>query len=168
MSRVASWSLEHAPYIILLADVATRSLRLVTVTQGNWKTRYMLARILTLVGLVSAGLLLILLTTTTPATVGAFGILAVFLLTYTVTLSVFTFAIWVLARLSNKIGRETHLLHKQYGFTLKKSYYYSSVLALGPVIIISLQSVGGAGIYELSLVAFFIFLGCLYVSRRVD
>lgn len=127
----------------------------------------MLARILSLVGLVSAGLLLILLTTTTPATVGAFGILAVFLLTYTVTLSLFTFAIWVLARLSNKIGHETHLLRKQYSFTLKKSYYYSSVLALGPVIVISLQSVGGAGVYELSLVALFIFLGCLYVSRRV-
>ena len=127
----------------------------------------MLARILSLIGLVSAGLLLILLTTTTPATVGAFGILAVFLLTYIVTLSAFTFIVWILARLANKIGHETHLLRKQYVFTLKKSYYYSSVLALGPVIIISLQSVGGAGIYELSLVALFIFLGCLYVSRRV-
>lgn len=122
---------------------------------------HMLARILSLVGLVSAGLLLILLTTTTPATVGAFGILAVFLLTYTVTLSVFTFAIWMLARLANKIGREMRLFHKPYSFTLKKSYYYSSVLALGPVIVISLQSVGGAGIYELGLVALFIFLGCL-------
>jgi len=128
----------------------------------------MLARILSLIGLVSAGLLLILLTTTTPSTVGAFGILAVFLLTYIATLSVFTFVVWVFARLLNKLGQRIHLLRKPYDFTLKKSYYYSSVLALGPIIVISLQSVGGAGIYELSLVAFFIFLGCLYVSKRFD
>lgn len=126
----------------------------------------MFARILSIVGLASAGLLLILLTTTTPDTTGAFGILAVFLLTYIVIATGLSFVIWVLAKLVNKLGRELHILRKSYSVTLRKSYYYASVLALGPVIVISLQSVGGVGIYELGLVAFFLLLGCLYVSKR--
>ncbi len=126
----------------------------------------MLARILIITGLVSAGLLLILITTSTPATAGAFGILAIFLLGYTVTLSLLTFFIWATAKLVNKIGHEIHVLRKSYVVSLKKSYYYSSIIALGPVLIISLQSVGGIGIYELSLVGIFILLGCIYVARR--
>ena len=167
-SRVTSWSLEHAPYILLSADVATRSLRLVTVAHGDWRLTIMLARILSIIGLVSAGLLLFLLTTTTPADVGAFGILAAFFLIYSVTLSLFTFSIWIVSQLVDKLGRRTHLLRKPYVFTLRKAYYYASVLALGPVIIMSLQTVGGVGVYELGLVGLFMFLGCLYVAKRFD
>ncbi|MDB5183381.1 MAG: rane protein of unknown function [Candidatus Saccharibacteria bacterium] len=127
----------------------------------------MLARILSIVGLVSAGLLLILVTTTTPGSVGALGILAVFLLTYITILCLLTFLVWLLAKVINKLMKELHLSRKQYTFPLRKSYYYSTVLALGPVIIISLQAVGGVGIYELSLVIALLVLGCLYVSRRV-
>jgi hypothetical protein len=126
----------------------------------------MLARILSLAGLVSTGLLLILVMTTTPASAGAFGILAVFVLIYIVMLCILSFVIWTAAKTSNKLGKELHISKKEYVVSLKKSYYYSSVLALGPVIIISLQTVGSIGIYELSLVALLLILGSLYVSRR--
>lgn len=127
----------------------------------------MLARILTIVGLVSTGLLLILLTTTTPENTGAFGILTVFVLIYIVVLCALTFVIWALAKVINKLGSELGALKKPYVFSIKKSYYYSSVIALAPVIIISLQAVGGVGIYDLGLVLVFIVLGCLYISRRM-
>jgi hypothetical protein len=127
----------------------------------------MLARILSIVGLVSTGLLLILVTTTTPENAGAPGILAVFLLTYITILCALTFIVWLLAKVVNKFGAELHVLKKPYAFSIKKSYYYSSVIALAPVIIISLQAVGGVDIYELGLVVVFIGLGCLYVSRRM-
>ena len=126
----------------------------------------MLARLLITVGLVATGLLFILLTTTTPASAGAIGIFVVFLLGYVVTLCAVTFTLWALVALASKVGRNTRLWRKGRRISLRKSYYYSSVISLGPTIIISLQSVGGVGFYDLGLVAIFIFLGCVYVSRR--
>ena len=126
----------------------------------------MLAKLLVIVGLVSAGLLLIILTTTTPSDSGAFGILSVFLLGYIVSLVFFTFLLWLIAQILNRVGKRTQRARKLYAITLKKAYYYSSVIALGPVIMISLQSVGGVGLYEVGLTILFIVLGCIYVSRR--
>jgi hypothetical protein len=125
----------------------------------------MLAKLLIIVGLVSAGLLLIIFTATTPSSSGAFGILAVFLLGYIVSLVILTFMLWSTARIINRLNKHTRN-GKSYILTLKKAYYYSSVVALGPVIMISLQSVGGIGLYEVGLMILFIFLGCIYVSRR--
>lgn len=127
----------------------------------------MLARLLVVTGLVAAGLLLILVTTTTPAEAGAMGILAMFLLSYVTILCMMTFLIFGVALMFYRAGRELRFFRKKHQISLKKSYYYSSVVSLAPVIIVSLQSVGGVGIYELSLVALFIFLGCIYVARRV-
>jgi len=127
----------------------------------------MLARILSIVGLVSAGLLLILLTTTTPSRVGAPGILAVFILIYSTILCFLTFFMWFGVKIANRIGQSLHVFHRSVAFPLKRSYYFASVLALGPVIIISLQAVGGIGLYEIGMVCLFLFLGCVYVSRRI-
>jgi hypothetical protein len=126
----------------------------------------MLAKILMIIGLVATGLLLILVTTVTPNSAGAVGILAVFLLSYTAIVCLLTFFIWLSARLVSKAGKEIRVFRKDYSISLKKSYYYSSVISLGPVIVVSLQSVGGIGIYELALVILFIALGCLYIVRR--
>jgi hypothetical protein len=126
----------------------------------------MLAKLLAFVGLVSAGLLLIIVTITTPSGAGAVGILAVFLLSYVIVLSLFTFILWLSIKLFNRLGHDVHLIRKSYSMTLKKSYYFSTIVALGPIIIVSLQSVGGVGVYELILVGIFIVLGCLYVARR--
>lgn len=126
----------------------------------------MFAKILITTGLVSAGLLLFIVITTTPVGAGAFGILAVFLLSYIVTLTIFTFLLYVLSAFIGKVSRRRHISNRVLTLTLKKSYYFSTILALGPVIVMGLQSVGGASVYELGLVVLFIVLGCLYVGRR--
>ena len=128
----------------------------------------MLAKVLTAIGLASAGLLLIVVTTTSPSDAGALGILAVFLLSYVVLFTSLTFIVWFLAKVFYRISTDLHLRKKNQLLTLKIAYYYATVIALGPIIIVSLQSVGGVGIYELLLVAVFIILGCLYVSRRTS
>lgn len=127
----------------------------------------MLAKLLIVAGLVSAGLLLILLTTTTPSSAGAFGILSVFLLSYVVALTCLTFLVWIVAAFIDRIGRSANLIRRSYTFSLKRAYYFSTIIALAPIIMISLQSVGGVGPYEFILIGIFIALGCLYVSRRV-
>lgn len=126
----------------------------------------MLAKILLFVGLVSAGLLLIIVTTVPPSKAGALGILGVFLLAYITLICFLTFAIWFSGLLLRRLAKRTRLLRKPYEFSLKRSYYYSTVISLVPVILVGMQSVGGVGPYELLLVGLFLFLGCLYVSRR--
>jgi hypothetical protein len=126
----------------------------------------MLAKILVITGLVATGLLFILVTSVSPSDAGAFGILGVFLLSYISLLCATSFAVYfmgriihgVTARLSPRVGN-AHL-------TLKKSYYYSTVIAVAPVIILSLQSVSGVSAYEIALVILFVVLGCIYIAKR--
>ncbi|GEM_PF-258996 len=127
----------------------------------------MFGKILCIVGLVSAGLLLLVLTATTPSTAGAFGILAVFLLGYITTLTLVTFGLWISVHLWSRVGTSMHMIRPKTPFTIRTSYYYASVIALAPVIIVSLQSVGAVGLYEIILVAFFVALGCVYVAKRI-
>ncbi|MES2631176.1 MAG: hypothetical protein V4611_04425 [Patescibacteria group bacterium] len=51
--------------------------------------------------------------------------------------------------------------------TFRRAYYFSTVLAAAPVMIIGLQSVRAINIYELLLVVAFEVVACLYVSRRI-
>ncbi len=61
------------------------------------------------------------------------------------------------------------------GMTLRKpvrpiqfhrAYYFSTVLAAAPVMLIGLQSVQSVGIYEVILVVLFEVVACIYISRR--
>lgn len=126
----------------------------------------MLAKLMMIIGLASAGLLLVLLNITTPATAGAFGMLAVFVLGYITLTVIITFTIVTGERLARKILSRVMRVTVKAPLTLKKAYYYSTVVAIAPVILISMQSVGGAGIYEVGLVALLVALGCLYVAKR--
>ena len=48
----------------------------------------------------------------------------------------------------------------------RRAYYFSSVLAAAPVMLIGLQSVQSVGIYEVMLVVLFEITACIYVSKR--
>lgn len=128
----------------------------------------MFGKILLTIGLVCAGLLLVLLNVTTPPTSGAGVVLLVFLLGYVVLVVCTTFLLWGISKIIIKIGSELRHAYRGQVLSLKKSYYYASVVALAPVILISLQSVGGVGGYEVFLVMLFVTLGCVYIARRTS
>ena len=46
------------------------------------------------------------------------------------------------------------------------AYYYASVLALTPVLLLGVKSVGHLGIYEAALIVIFEIVACFYVARR--
>ena len=52
-------------------------------------------------------------------------------------------------------------------WSLRRSYYYATVIALAPVMLVGLQSVGGVGVYGLILVVLFELIGCLYITKRL-
>ena len=128
----------------------------------------MFGKILCIVGLVSTGLLLLVLNATTPSTAGAFGILAVFLLGYITTVVLMTFSLWLVVHGWVRLGTSMHMIRSKSALSLRAAYYYASVVALAPVILVSLQSVGAVGLYEIGLVAFFVALGCVYVAKRIQ
>lgn len=126
----------------------------------------MFSRLLILIGLVAAGLLLFIITTVAPVEAGAAGILAVFVLSYVVILCGLTFIIWLLILITEKVGKNIRIFRKMTEVSLVKAYYYSSVISLGIIIMISLRSVGTIGIYEYALILLFVLLGCIYVAKR--
>ena len=126
----------------------------------------MLARIISTGGIVAAGVLLFFVTTTTPVQAGPLGILVVFLCLYTLLFSLLTFLIWGVQRIIVKILSPFTVRRPMQQMSLTRAYYFSSVLALAPVMLIGMQSVGSVGLYEVSLVVLFTAIGCIYIAKR--
>lgn len=110
--------------------------------------------------------LAVLLQMTTPATIGPLGILLVFVLMYIAALGVLTFLFIAINRLTLKFmgvldSRKTHT-----PMSLTRAYYFASVMALAPVMIIGMQSVGQVGLYEFLLVVIFLIVASVYVAKR--
>ena len=123
----------------------------------------MLSRILAVVTLVAFVLLSALLQSTSPSTIHPIGILIVFILFYLLALGVLTFFVYTF---SNLIRRLTRNAHQKKGTTLKQSYFYASVLALAPVMLVGMKSIGRANGYEVALVLIFEVVACFYISKQ--
>lgn len=125
-----------------------------------------LPKLLLLIMLLSFVLLFVLLHTTTPASAGAVGILGVFILAYALVVAVLSFFMYGVSRVIVKLSRLITVRKPIESVTFKRAYYYSSVIGLAPVIVISMQSVGSFGMYEFALVALLVVIGCIYVTKR--
>jgi hypothetical protein len=111
-------------------------------------------------------ILVIVLQTTNPSTVGPLGLLAVFFLLYVIFLGAVTELVWVGSKVISWLSRRLRTRRPIHSMPLTRAYYYSTVLALGPVMVLAMQSIGSLGVYELVLIALFLGVGTLYVSRR--
>lgn len=126
----------------------------------------MLGKILVVIGITSGVMLTVILNTTTPASAGAFGILSVFVFAYLLVVSCMTFTLYGISKVL-VVMRKILSVHAQTeSLRLQRAYYYATIVSLAPVIVISLQSVGGVGIYELGLILLLVLLGCIYVTKR--
>jgi len=128
----------------------------------------MLKIIISVTTLLSMAFLAISLNVTTPVTAGPFGILVIFIFAYLSSLGVVTYFIYFVNRV---IARVSIMLVTQKPYpslTFKRSYYFSTIIAAAPIMMIGLQSVGATGLYESMLVLIFVLIGCLYISKRVS
>jgi nitrogen fixation/metabolism regulation signal transduction histidine kinase len=118
------------------------------------------------IGIVSLVASLLMLQLTTPQMVGPLGVLAFFVLVYIffacVMYLVLGAVIVTLKRTARK-GKWTARLESISGMKL---YYYSSFIALAPVIMLGMRSVGLLRPVDILLVVAFELLGCFYISRR--
>jgi len=126
----------------------------------------MFGRILTVVTLGAMIALLLTVQGTNPSNVGPVGILAVFFLLYIIFVGVFTWSIHGGSVAFRAIAGSLQSKKPVYVIPMGKSYYYGSVIALGPIMLLAMKSVANIGIYEIALVTFFILISLFYVQKR--
>ena len=127
----------------------------------------MLQRVIALITIVSLCLLTLMLVTTTPASAGPFGLLLIFITAYLTCLGLISFFLYGISRVIVYASAGFSLRRPLQPMPFRRAYYYSTILAAAPVMIIGLQSVGAVGVYELALIALFEGLGCLYITKRM-
>lgn len=111
----------------------------------------------TLLGAVGA---LMIVYSTTPATIHPIGLLVFFLCIYAVTLGLITGMMYVLQQIYIRLSR------RAVQSSLLTAYEYSTVIALGPVILLALQTVGRLQLADVVFTALFVALGCAYIAKR--
>ena len=122
----------------------------------------MLGKVLALSTLLAFVFLSALLQSTSPSTIHPAGILIVFILLYVLALGALTFCLLAISRIVILLGRHT----TEGAMTLQQAYYYASVLALAPVMILGARSIGRTGAYDVLLIMLFEFIACFYISKR--
>ena len=118
--------------------------------------------------IVSIFILFFLWQSTTPATIGPIGILLVFIFMYLSALGVLTFFLLGINRVIIKFSESLVLKEPLQNLSVSRAYYFASVIALAPVMIVGMQSVGEVGAYELLLVAIFLVIACTYIAKRTN
>lgn len=127
----------------------------------------MLPRLIATISLASLCVLSFMLTFTSPADAGPFGLLVIFISAYLAFVGVISFFLFGMNRFIVMVTAGMTLRKPVTHLTFKRAYYFSTVLAAAPVMLIGLQSVQSISVYEIILVIIFEVVACLYVSRRM-
>lgn len=151
-----------------MADVATIAINAAARAPFGDIVGDMLGRIISVSLVLAVIVLFVILQTTTPSTAGPVGVLFVFIFIYMLVLGVLTFLLFWGSRLGNRVLQLIRQKVLYRPLTLIRSYYFSSILALAPVIFIGMQSVGEVGFYDVVLVLLFVAVGCFYVAKRTS
>lgn len=128
----------------------------------------MLPRIIATISLASLCVLSAMLTFTTPASAGPFGLLVIFITAYLTFIGLISFFLYGIGKLIVSLTSGITVRRPLKPMTFRRAYYFSTVLAAAPVMIIGLQSVRTINVYELLLVIIFEVVACVYVSRRIQ
>jgi hypothetical protein len=157
----------YCVYVVSIVSVKLRLAALAFFWFYHTIVKNILPKLLFLTLIASSLSLTLLIQFTSPATGGAVGILAVFILAYIVIVSLLTFFMYGVSRVLIQASRLIAMRKPLEVMSLKRSYYYSSVVSLAPVILVGMASVGALGIYEVTLVVLLVAIGCVYVTKRL-
>lgn len=127
----------------------------------------MFGRVLTVVTLGAMIALLLVLQSTSPSTVGPVGILAVFFLLYVIFVGICTWIIHGVSLLLHVVTMPALFRKPSTVLSMARSYYFGSVVALGPIMLLAMGSVAKIGVYEVGLVLVFVFISLFYVKKRL-
>ncbi len=127
----------------------------------------MLPRLIATISLASLVVLSLMLTFTSPASAGPFGLLVIFVTAYLTFVGLISFFLFGINRLIIMVTGGMTVRKRLGAMEFRRAYYFSTVLAAAPVMLIGMQSVQSIGFYEVVLVLIFEVVACLYVSKRM-
>lgn len=110
--------------------------------------------------IIVAAVLSFMLNTASPLSIGPLGILIVFGLIYALVLSALYAALTLIIGI---LGRFTSVR----SVSKKKLYYMATIVGVGPIFILALNSIGQLDMKDFVLVVVLIVVSCFYVTRRV-
>ena len=118
------------------------------------------------IGIIALIVALLMLQLTTPQMVGPVGVLAFFVLIYIFSAAaIYLLLVFLVDSLSGVVKKGKWLARLE-SMSARKIYYYTSFIALVPVILLGMQSVGMVRVTEILLLVLFQALGLFYISRR--
>lgn len=123
----------------------------------------MLGKVLAVSSLIALVLLSAIMQVSSPSSVHPIVILLIFILIYVLAVGVLTFFIYTIGRAIARLTSQ----RKHTNLSLTESYYLASVVALMPVMVLGVQSIGRSDIYSTVLIVVFECIACFYVLRRV-
>ena len=126
----------------------------------------MLRKTLAIASVLSGVLIILILSFTTPTSIGPFGILAFFFLLYIVFLEIFTLIITAVSSFLVFITKGRTLKRPFSRISSRRAYYYSSILALTPILLVAYLSFGNLRLIDIMLIVFFTGIACFLVSKR--
>jgi len=127
----------------------------------------MFVRVVATSTIVSVILLVAVLTLTSPATAGPFGLLILFVSAYSTFVGSISFILYMFRRLMIMTLQGVPRSKPLRPLPFRRAYHYAVPLAAAPVMLIGLQSVSPIGLREFILVAIFEVIACIYVSKRI-
>lgn len=127
----------------------------------------MLPKVIATSSIVSLLVLTLMLTFTSPSSIGPFGLLMLFITAYLTFLGAISFFLFGINRLLIMVGATLSVRKPVRPMQFRRAYYFSTVLAAAPVMLIGLQSVQSVGVYQVLLVVLFEVVACIYISRRM-
>ena len=126
----------------------------------------MVGKAIGIITIIAIVFLFIVVNVTSPSTSGPIGILAVFFLLYISLTGIITGLLLLVNRIAVRVSSSVKTRRPVARLTLKRAYYFASVIALGPVMLVGMGSVGKAGLVEFLLVVAFVVIGLFYVEKR--
>lgn len=118
------------------------------------------------IGIIALIAALLMLQLTTPHMVGPLGVLAFFVLIYIASACATYLALLFGVKLVGRFATKGKWLARIESVSHKKLYYYGSFIALAPVILLGMRSVGFVRATDILLLVIFQVIGCFYISRR--
>lgn len=119
--------------------------------------------------ILSAAILLLVLFSTDPVSIGPGGILGVFVLIYLFALSmlfvVLHFGIHWFTRLTARAKQDGTSRYRR--IEARKAYYIASIIAFVPVLFLAMQSFAELRLSDIVLVGVFVSIAVFYVIKRV-
>ncbi len=126
----------------------------------------MLSKVITLCTLLASALLAGIITSVPLSTSSVGTILAVFFLLYIILVGVMAGGGYALGWAAARISKSLAFRRPIHAISLQHSYYLSSVLAFGPIMLLGMNTVSKVTIYDVLLIALFLAIGVFYVQKR--